>query len=181
MPDQLTEKLNAHEFDQLLNELIKQEWVVYAKPPFTDPENLLNYLGRYTHKIAISNHRILACDEESVTFKWRDYADHNKEKIMKLKPEEFIRRFLSHVLPDGFMRIRSFGFLANACKANKIPALQEQLKYVPTDRTEQKDIATRLLELTGKDITRCPYCLQGTLKRIGKIPSKFSNTVFDTS
>jgi hypothetical protein len=181
MPNQLTEKLNAYEFDQLLNELMRQEWIVYAKPPFTDPENLLNYLGRYTHKIAISNHRILACDEESVTFKWRDYADHNKEKIMKLKPEEFIRRFLSHVLPDGFMRIRNFGFLANACKANKIPAIQEQLKYVPTDRAEQKDIATRLLELTGKDITRCPYCLQGTLKRIGNIPSKFSNTVFDTS
>jgi Putative transposase/Transposase zinc-binding domain len=181
IPDQLTEKLNAHEFDQLLHELMRQEWVVYAKPPFTDPENLLNYLGRYTHKIAISNHRILACDEQSVTFKWRDYADHNKEKIMKLKPEEFIRRFLSHVLPEGFIRIRSFGFLANACKANKIPLIQEQLKYVPTDREEKKDIATRLLELTGKDITRCPYCLQGTLKRIGNIPSKFSNTVFDTS
>lgn len=182
LPDQLTETLNAREFDQLLNELMKQNWVVYAKPPFAGPEKLLSYLGRYTHKIALSNHRVLSCDEKSVTFKWRDYADNNKEKIMTLKPEEFIRRFLSHVVPDGFMRIRSFGFLSNASKAKKIKAIQQQLHYTaPSRLTEKKDTAALMLDLTGTDITLCPDCKTGKLKRMADIPAKFSNTVFDTS
>jgi len=120
LPDKLTETLGQNNFDELLDVLMTKNWVVYAKPPFAGPETLLNYLGRYTHKIAISNYRILAYDAESVTFKWRDYADDNKVKIMILKPEEFIRRFLLHVVPEGFMRIRSFGFLSNACKAKKL-------------------------------------------------------------
>lgn len=182
LPDQLAESGNVQAFDQLLNELMNQDWVVYAKPPFAGPEKLLSYLGRYTHKIAISNYRILACDEESVTFKWRDYSDDNKEKIMKLKPEEFIRRFLSHVLPDGFIRIRSYGFLANACKAKKVKAIQQQLNYqAPSHSTEKKDTASLMIDLTGIDITLCPHCKQGKLKRIGEIPSKFSNPIFDTS
>lgn len=90
---------------------MKKPWVVYAKKPFAGPGKLLDYLGRYVNKIAISNNRILSCDEESVAFKWRDYSDNNKIKIMKLKPEEFIRRFLRHVVPSGFMWIRFFGFL----------------------------------------------------------------------
>ena len=129
LPDKLTETLTKKKFSSLLDDLMKKDWVVYAKAPFAGPEKLLNYLGRYTHKIAISNHRILACDEQSVTFKWRDYADDNKEKIMQLHPHEFIRRFLSHVVPTGFMRIRCFGFLANAAKGKKIPILQKQLNY----------------------------------------------------
>jgi len=80
LPDKFTDKLK-NDFDQLLDALMKKDWVVYAKPPFANPEMLLNYLGRYTHKIAISNYRILACDDQWVTFKWRDYADHNKTKI----------------------------------------------------------------------------------------------------
>jgi hypothetical protein len=176
-PDQLTE----NNFDGLLDVLMEKDWVVYAKPPFASPENLLNYLGRYTHKIAISNYRILAVDEQSVTFKWRDYTDDNKEKIMQLKPEEFIRRFLSHVVPDGFMRIRSFGFFANSCKAKKIQIILKQLKCKSADAIKKKDTATLMLELTGKDITLCPICKQGKLKRIGDIPSKFKGTVFDTS
>jgi hypothetical protein len=174
------DSLPAEKFDQLLNQLMKQNWVVYAKPPFADPRTLLNYLGRYTHKIAISNHRILAVNQESVTFKWRDYADGNKEKIMVLKPEEFIRRFLSHVVPKGFMRIRFFGFLANACRAKKIKTIQNQLKYRRSPK-EKKDTATLMLELTGTDITLCPYCGLGKLQRMGIIPSKFGRTLFDTS
>jgi hypothetical protein len=181
LPDKLTEKISKNKFNTLLDEIMKKDWVVYAKPPFASPEDLINYLGRYTHKIAISNYRILSCNKECVTFKWRDYADGNKEKIMYLKPEEFIRRFLSHVVPDGFMRIRSFGFLANACKANKIQAIQRQLKYIPEKNTEKKDAATLMLELTGRDITLCMACREGKLRRISEIPSILSKIIFDTS
>jgi hypothetical protein len=178
--DQLIEPFDN--FNRLLDTLMEKDWIVYAKPPFTSAENLLNYLGRYTHKIAISNHRILAFDGQSVTFRWRDYADGNKEKVMQLKPEEFIRRFLSHVVPEGFMRIRSFGFLANACKAKKLQIIRKQLRCKPpANRREKKDVATLMLELTGKDITHCPICKQGKLKRIGDIPPELKNTVFDTS
>jgi Putative transposase/Transposase zinc-binding domain len=175
------EKLSKNNFDNLLDAIMKKDWVVYAKPPFASPENLLNYLGRYTHKIAISNYRILACDDQWVTFKWRDYADGNKVKIMQLKSEEFIRRFLSHVVPNGFMRIRSFGFLANACKADKIQAIHKQLGYEPENSAEKKDVKTLMVELTGKDIMLCPVCKEGKLKRMSEIPSKLRKIIFDTS
>lgn len=181
LPDQLTEKLSKNHVNELFEVILKKEWVVYAKPPFATPEKLLQYLGRYTHKIAISNYRILSCDETSVTFSWRDYADGNKEKIMRLAPDEFIRRFLSHVVPEGFRRIRSFGFLSNACKAEKIQIIQEQLHYAPNPQTEKKDTATLMLVLTGIDITRCPICQQGTLQRIREIPCALRKTTVDTS
>ncbi len=181
LPDKFTEKHFKNNFDALLDLIMKKDWVVYAKPPFTSPEEVLSYLGRYTHKIALSNYRLLAVDEQWVTFTWRDYADGNKEKIMQLKPLEFIRRFLSHVVPDGFMRIRSFGFLANACKASKIQVIQKQLKYDPIKPIGKKDVQTLMLELTGKDITLCPVCKLGKLRRISEIPSSLTRTLFDTS
>lgn len=168
-------------FDQLLNTLMSKDWVVYAKPPFAGPKQLLNYLGRYTHKIAISNYRILDCNENAVTFTWRDYADDNKEKIMTLHPHEFIRRFLSHVLPEGFVRIRSFGFLANACKAKKVNIIQKQLNYQPKPKTVKPDTATLMLILTGVDITVCAFCKIGKLKSLGNIPNKLNNLIFDSS
>ena len=100
---------------------------------------------------------------------------------MQLKPEEFIRRFLSHVVPHAFMRIRNFGFLANASKAKKIARIRQQLKAEPPQIEKKKDVATLMLELTGQDIALCPFCGQGKLQRISELPSKFSNTVFDTS
>jgi len=181
LPDKLSTELTSTDFDQLLNTIMKKEWVVYAKAPFAGPEKLLNYLGRYTHKIAISNYRLLACDEQAVTFKWRDYADDNKEKVMQLKPHEFIRRYLSHVLPDGFMRIRSFGFLANACKGKKVKLIQTLLNHEPPKPEKKKSIAALMLEFTGKDITLCPACKKGRLKRISDIPSKFNAVIYDTS
>lgn len=165
----------------LLNNLMQKDWNIYAKEPFAGPEKLLNYLGRYTHKIAISNHRILSCDKTSVKFKWRDYADHHKVKIMTLKPEEFIRRFLQHVLPDGFMRIRSFGFLSNAAKKKKIPIIQKRLGYRPDIPKKKADTRTRMLEITGKDISICPICKAGRLKHVGTLNAKFGSTQFDTS
>lgn len=181
LPTQLTENLLANDFDELLNQLMKIDWVVYAKPPFAGPEKLLNYLGRYTHKIAISNYRIISVDEEAVTFKWRDYSDNNQEKMMRLAPEEFIRRFLSHVLPDGFMRIRSFGFLANSSKAKKVKQIHTQLNYKPINKEKKRDTATLMFELTGNDITLCPTCKQGRLKRIQEIPSQLSKIIIDSS
>lgn len=182
LPSKLTETLSANQFDTLLNTLMKKDWIVYAKEPFAGPENLLRYLGRYTHKIAIANHRIISCNKDTVTFSWRDYADNNQQKIMHLNPQEFIRRYLSHVLPKGFMRIRSFGFLANPCKAKKVLLIQKQLNHQPT-KAQKRDIATLMLVLTGKDITRCPTCQKGKLLHIADIVplAKFGRTKWDTS
>ena len=171
-------------FDALLNILMKKEWVVYAKEPFAGPEKLLDYLGRYANKIAISNNRILSVNNEAVTFNWRDYADHNKNKIMKLKPEEFIRRFLSHVIPKGFMRIRFFGFLASACKKKNIEIIRKVLAYYPKktkEKDENIDVKSLMEKLTGVDISICPTCKKGKLHRIETIPSKFGRTKTDTS
>jgi len=169
-------------FDALLNTLMAKSWNIYAKEPFAGPKQVLNYLGRYTHKIAISNSRILACDENTVTFKWRDYSDLNKNKIMTLSAQEFIRRFLQHVLPNGFMRIRSFGFLSNAAKKKKIPRIQALLNYKPEKPTEKRDIKTRVLELTGKDISLCPVCKNGQLIRVERLNALLTATkAFDTS
>ena len=165
--------------DLLLNDLMKKSWNIYAKEPFAGPEKLLNYLGRYTHKIAISNCRILSCDAKSVKFKWRDYSDNNKVKIMTLKPDEFMRRFLQHVLPDGFMRIRSFGFLSNAAKKKKIPIIQKLLGYAIAKKKEKSDIKTRMLEVKGIDISICSICKVGKLKRVGTLKATHSQVQFN--
>jgi len=125
-------------FEALLSSLMKKPWVVYSKKPFAGPEKLLDYLGRYVNKIAISNTRILSCNKRSVRFKWRDYSDNNKVKIMELKPEEFMRRFLSHVVPKGFMRVRFFGFLANACKRKNVTTIRKALSYKPIEEKQKK-------------------------------------------
>jgi hypothetical protein len=104
---------DPNQFQRFLNQLRRKDWVVYAKPPFGGPEHVLHYLARYTHRIAISNHRLLSFDGKEVTFRWKDYAHGNKKRKMTLSADEFLRRFLLHVLPGGFVRIRHFGFLAN--------------------------------------------------------------------
>ena len=167
-------------FDKLLDELMGKNWIVYSKNPFAGPEKLLDYLGRYTHKIAISNNRILSCDENHVTFKWRDYSDNNKLKIMKLHPHEFIRRFLHHIVPTGFMRVRFFGFLANACKNKNIAAIRNELTC-NTIIASEKDTKTIMFELTGIDIDICPNCNIGKLHSIQLLKPKFARTLFDTS
>src|SRR5262249_16474810 len=98
-------------FHQHLDRVRNLKWVVYAKPPFAAPEQVVDYIGRYTHRVAISNHRIVDIDNGQVSFKWRDYRDNNQQKTMVLAAEEFIRRFLLRVLPSGFHRIRYYGFL----------------------------------------------------------------------
>jgi Putative transposase len=108
-------------FAQLLHSLHRQDWVVYAKPAFGAPTQELHYLGRYTHRIAISNHRRLAFDGEHVTFRWKDYAHGGKHRIMILAATEFLRRFFLHVLPRGFVRIRHFGLLSNRFRSQRLP------------------------------------------------------------
>ncbi|MCP4082659.1 MAG: IS91 family transposase [Planctomycetaceae bacterium] len=145
-------------------------WVVYAKQPFAGPGQIVNYLGRYTHRIAISNHRIVAMDGEKVSFKWRDYRDNSKLKVMRLKATEFIRRFLLHVLPSGFMRIRHYGLLANRYRRDKLARCrmllgQPEPEPLVTETTEQ--IMERL---TGSSIHACPHCGEGRLSIIETLP-----------
>lgn len=176
--------LPSEQFSSLLDTLMEKAWVVYSKEPFGGPEKLLDYLGRYTHKIAISNHRILHCDDNSVTFQWRDYADGNQVKAMTLKPDEFIRRYLNHVLPKGFMRIRFFGILASACKKKKVEIVRSALSYTISKlmtSAKATDIKTIMQILTGVDISVCTACGKGKLRTIQRLPTKFGKTVFDTS
>ena len=123
-----TESLGTSDgFSYLKNQLWKKDWVVFSKPPFAGPEQVLDYLGRYTHRVAISNHRIVNAEEDKVTFKYRDRKDNDTLKEMRLEANEFIRRFLLHVLPEGFMRIRHFGFLANRSKREDLSKCRMRL------------------------------------------------------
>lgn len=128
---------------QFMVRLRKKSWNVYAKEPFNGSAGGITYLARYFSKTAIGNERILSCDDKQVTFKWRDYSDDNNEKIMTLDAHEFIRRYLSHVLPDGFMRVRSFGLLANACKAKNIALIRTLLQS--DEQTNDASMASDLL------------------------------------
>lgn len=156
-------------FNKILNTCRKTEWVVYAKPPFDGPEKVLDYLGRYTHRIAISNHRLLNMDNGRVSFNYRDYKDDNAQKIMTIEADEFIRRFLLHVLPNGFVRIRYYGWLANCHRAKKVDLCRKLLNI--TDEIhqpipEKQNWVDLLIALTGKDPLLCPECQRGRLIRI---------------
>lgn len=144
---------------QWLRRLKKKPWIVYSKAPFAGPRKLLDYLGRYTHRVAISNHRLLSLDAGEVQFHWRDRADGDRRKVAHLPAAQFIRRFLYHVLPKGFMRIRHYGFLANRIKQQALARCREQLEAEqPPEESEVKTVADWMLELTGIDIRRCPRC-----------------------
>jgi len=138
--------------------LRRKAWIVYSKAPFAGPRKLLDYLGRYTHRVAISNHRLLSCDDGQVRFTYRDRSDGDRRKIASLPGEEFIRRFLLHVLPPGFMRIRHYGFLANRAKKTCLAQCREQLGATAPEPAEAKTVADWIRDLTGTDITRCPHC-----------------------
>jgi hypothetical protein len=139
-------------FAAWLRPLFRKDWVVYSKPPFGGPEHVLHYLGRYTHRVAISNHRLVSFAEGKVTFRWRDFAHNNEQKLMTLSLDEFLRRFLLHVLPKGFVRIRNFGFLANRRRATTLPLCFQLLGSAP--QTEQA-LATAN---DANDLRLCPKC-----------------------
>jgi len=122
-------------FGAFLRKLFRQDWVVYAKPPFGGPEHVLHYLARYTHRVAISNHRLIQLADGQVTFRWKDYAHGNKKRKMTITAHEFLRRFLMHVLPKGFVRIRFFGFLANRRRRTHLAQCQQLLAALPEPRS----------------------------------------------
>lgn len=123
-------------FASWLRPLFRKDWVVYSKPPFSGPEYVLQYLGRYTHRVAISNHRLVSSADQKVTFRWRDSADNNEQKLMTLSLDEFLSRFLLHLLPKGFVRIRNFGFLANRRRSTLLPLCRQLLGAVPQPQIE---------------------------------------------
>ncbi len=161
---------------KLSHTLRNRDWVVYAKPPFAGPERVLAYLGAYTHRIAISNHRILSIQQGRVAFRYRDSADANKQKVMQLDALEFIRRFLLHVLPKGFVRIRHYGLLANRNRKAKIARCRVLLEAPKPEEPTPQTRRERLLELIGVDIERCPVCREGRMAIVGEIdrPPRFS-------
>ncbi len=157
-------------FRRYLRPVRDAEWVVYAKRPFAGPAQVLDYVGRYTHRVAISNNRLISIDGEQVRFRWKDYRDGNWQKTMSLQGGEFIRRFLIHVLPDGFHRIRYFGFLSNCHRTQKLALCRELLHMTPAAPAElPADYRNRYEMLTGTSLRQCPHCLTGTMVVIGCI------------
>jgi Putative transposase len=157
--------------------------VVYAKRPFAGPAQVLDYVGRYTHRVAISNNRLVSMDGGQVSFQWKDYRDDNRQKTMTLPAEEFIRRFLIHVLPDGFHRIRYFGFLANCHRARKLALCRKLLGMAPAGPATDPpaDYRDRLEALTGQSLRECPHCHTGIMVVIDCIAApKICQPVPDT-
>jgi len=140
-------------FAAWLRPLFRNDWVVYSKRPFGGPQRVLQYLGRYTHRVAISNHRLVSFAEGKVTFRWRDSAHHNEQKLLTLALDEFLRRFLLHLLPKGFVRIRNFGFLANRRRATTLPLCFQLLDAAPEPQAEQEGSTARPC-----DLWFCPKC-----------------------
>ena len=158
-------------FDSLIQSVSKLTWIVYAKRPFAGPEQVLEYLGRSTHRIAISNNRIISIDDGKVVFTYRDRADNNTLKKMTLSAEVFIRRFLLHILPDGFMKIRYFGFLSSKNKKEAIPLIRRLIGMDFEVPAQQKETAMDMvLRLTGEDLTCCPQCMKGTMRLVKTLP-----------
>jgi len=139
-------------FASWLRPLFRKHWIVYSKPPFGGPQYVLHYLGRYTHRVAISNHRLVSFDGSQITFRWRDSAHNNEQKLMALALDEFLRRFLLHLLPKGFVRIRHFGFLASRRRAQLLPLCLAALNALPA-QTETTSPA--------EDISSQVFCPQG--------------------
>src|SRR2546427_4144862 len=141
-------------FAAWLRPLYRKDWIVYLKPPFGGPQFVLHYLGRYTHRVAISNHRLVSFADGKVTFRWRDSAHHNEQKLLTLSLDEFLRRFLLHLLPQGFVRIRNFGFLANRKRATLLPLCFHLLGWVQQPQAERHASSTQ----DCPDLWRCPKC-----------------------
>jgi predicted Zn-ribbon and HTH transcriptional regulator len=167
----------SHAFQQLINAVSKARWIAYAKRPFAGPQQVLEYLGRYTHRVAISNNRIISIDNGRVTFTYKDRQKDDEIKKMTLDADEFMRRFLLHVLPKGLMKIRYFGFLSHTNKKKDIALIR---KLIDPDATLPEKIKERIrdmmLRLTGIDISCCPQCKKGKMTRIRKLPKLDMNS-----
>jgi len=167
----LDPELSPKNSARLLQQAEQKTWIVYAKKPFAGPEQVLEYLGRYTHRIAISNHRIKSIDNGKVTFTYRDRQHDNELKEMTLSAMEFIRRFLLHVLPFRFMKIRYYGFLANICKKKSILLIRRLIGVDMEARIFiEETLQEKVLRLTGKDITLCQHCKIGRMMYLALLP-----------
>jgi len=153
-------------FANYLAPAARAEWVVYAKPPFGGPQQVLEYLGGYTHRVAISNNRLVDFADGQVAFAWKDYRHESRNKVMRLDAQEFVRRFLLHVLPTGFQRIRHYGFLANRHRQVKLDHCR-QLLAAPAPVVEPPDASLdyrdRYQRLTGVSLRDCPQCGRGQM------------------
>lgn len=156
--------------ERFCKQLYRKKWVVYSKPPFGGPEEVIRYLGRYTHRIAISNHRIINVEDSRVSFRWRDYSDGNKKKIMTIDASEFIRRFLLHILPDRFVKIRHYGLLGSRKRKANIGLCR---KLLGVDEPQNSDNAISetwqelMLRVSGIDVAKCPVCQKGKMHATG--------------
>jgi Putative transposase len=158
-------------FAALLAAMRRVDWIVYLKKPFGGPAQVLAYLGRYTHRVAIANSRIQACDDKHVWFTWKDYRDDGAVKTMSLKPDEFIRRFLLHALPDGFHRIRHFGFLANGHRTERLALCRSLMtnQVEPTAHREEEPASPESDNRIGVDPPPCPEC-GGPMRFVADVP-----------
>jgi hypothetical protein len=170
-PGRLTSWATPAEFQECLAPLWHKDWVVYSQPPFAGPAKVLDYLSRYTHRIAISNHRLRSLEDGRVTFDYRDRRDGNQVKQATISAAEFIRRFLTHVVPQGFCRIRHFGFLGNRFKKERLQRCRTLLgESAAVVAPLPKNPVALLLHLTGVDVTKCPRCQEGKMKVVERLP-----------
>jgi hypothetical protein len=154
----------------VLAKLRTKDWVAYSKPPFGGSEQVLAYLGRYTHRIAIGNERFLGFANGAVRFRYRDYAHGNKTKLMRFPVEEFIRRFFLQVLPKGFMRIRYYVLLANCHRTEHLDACRAAFDAPPPAAAEPETVEALLSRVPGADVNRCPHCGEGRLRPVKPLP-----------
>ena len=169
-------KKEGVEYDKIIREIGFKKWNVYAKSPFGGPAQVVEYVGRYTHKIAITKHRILSVSKTDVSFRYKDYSDGDKQKVMYLSREEFLRRFELHFLPSHFTKIRHYGFLQNNGKRRRLEHIRMLLQLTPLRPIIKIPVHQRILEKYGKDISLCPCCKVGKLeivdtKRFGTKPT----------
>jgi len=157
-------KLEGIDFPKIIQNIRFKKWNVYAKAPFGGPAQVVEYIGRYTHKIAITKHRILSVTDTHISFRYKDYADGDKVKVMILAREEFLRRFEQHFLPAYFTKIRHYGFLQNNGKFKRLKHIRELLKLSPPRPVIKIPVEQRILEKYGTDITKCPTCSEGKLE-----------------
>ena len=172
-PGQIEELKEASAFKRLLTNLYCQEWVVYCRPPLKNPEKVMDYLGRYTHRVALSNDRLVKLEDNQVTFRWRDSADNNKIKFLTLEAFEFVRRFLLHVLPNQFVKIRYYGIMSHRSRKTKLSRCKKLLGVLIPEESKKgpketwQDLLTRI---TGMDPRICPYCGKGKMIQRETLP-----------
>jgi hypothetical protein len=165
-PGKIARLKEKRAFNRLLKGLYEKDWVVYCKPPFSNAEKVMEYLGRYTHRVAISNNRLVKLEGGQVTFRYRDRNDNDTVKLMRVDASEFIRRFLLHILPDGFMKIRHYGLLSNRSRKSKLTQCKKLLGVQPLDENlegQREAWQDLLARITGVDPRICPLCGKGKM------------------